>query len=42
MSLDSVVGMANIKATPLDVPITGQPIGIAASHNGVFVAVVEM
>ena len=43
MSLDSAVGMAtNIKATPLDISITGQPIGIATSHNGLFVAVAEM
>ena len=43
MSLDSVVGMANnIKTMPLDVSITGQPIGIATSHNGLFVAVAEL
>jgi len=41
--LDPVDGMATkIKTEPIDVSITGEPIGIATSHNGIFIAIVEM
>ena len=41
--LDPVDTMVtNIKTTPIDIQLTGEPIGIATSHNGLFIAVAEM
>ena len=41
--LDPMDGMVtNIKSTPINIQLTGEPIGIGTSHNGLFIAVAEM